>query len=73
MTWLERIGFKLFMNWGLPMLKKLIPWVPEPVWEAIVAFLNHLGGLGDPSAAAAVFTASTYSCIGATGCPPQTK
>lgn len=73
MTWLETIGLKLVISWGIPMLTKLVPWVPQAIWDGITDILKHLAGLDDKASAASLFQQGTRAVIATTGVADPAK
>lgn len=74
MNWLESIGLKLAISWGIPTLATLVPWVPAPVWAAISAILQHLAGLESDAERVKTgdsFHANTHAVIGASAPHPS--
>lgn len=74
MNWLEKIGLKLAVNWGIPFVAKLVPWVPAAVWQAISEVLEHLAGMSlvQRHEKAVSFHAASHECLG-TACASDLK
>lgn len=60
--WLVKILLGIVLSVGLPIAKKLLPWVPSAVWDAISEILKHLSfDTEDPHTVANEFYKNTRS------------
>lgn len=66
--WLIKVILSLVVSIGLPIAQKLMPWVPQPVWDAIKEILKNVHLVEDPHTLAEQFHKSTKECIGV-ACP----
>lgn len=70
--WLVKILLGVVLNVGLPVAKKLLPWVPIAVWVAIEEILKAVTVSDDPHTVANEFYRKTKECTGI-ACPADIK